>query len=288
VTHDTHPRLDPAPAHPLLPAFARVRGRRAETADTFTLTLEPPPGRPGLAAFRPGQFNMLYAFGVGEAAISTSGDPARTDCVVHTVRAVGSLTRALQRLGPGDEVGLRGPYGSAWPLEEARGHDVVLVSGGIGLAPLRPALYHLLRHRPDYGRVVLLHGSRTPADLLFGDELQAWQSRPDLQVLATVDRGDPGWDGPVGVVTTLMARAKFDPGRAFGLTCGPEVMMHFVLREFERLGVPAGRLYVSLERNMQCAVGVCGHCQLGPAFVCMDGPVFRADRIRPFLTIPEA
>jgi NAD(P)H-flavin reductase len=274
--------------HPLLPAFARVVEKHAETADTFTLTLEPPPDRPQLGEFRPGQFNMLYAFGVGEAAISISGDPAAGDRIVHTIRAVGSVTRALERLGPGDSVGLRGPYGSAWPLEASRGHDVVLVTGGIGLPPLRPALYHLLRHRRHYGRVVLVHGARTAADLVYRDELAAWQARADLQVLITVDRGDPSWRGAVGVVTTQLARAAFDPARAFGLTCGPEVMMHFVLREFERLGVAGDRLYLSLERNMQCAVGGCGHCQLGPAFVCLDGPVFRANRIRPFLGVAEA
>jgi NAD(P)H-flavin reductase len=280
----TEPRLE----HPLLPAFARVVGRRRETADTFTLTLEPPGDRPALASFRPGQFNMLYVFGVGEAAISMSGDPTRTDRIVHTIRAVGSVTQALDRLGPGDEVGLRGPYGSAWPLEAARGHDVVLVTGGLGLPPLRPVLYHLLRHRGDHGRVILLHGARTPADLLFRDEWEDWQKRADLRALVTVDRGDPSWEGSVGLVTTLFSRVEFDPARTIGMTCGPEVMMRFVLREFERHGVPAERIYLSLERNMQCAVGVCGHCQLGPAFVCADGPVFRADRIRPFLYIAEA
>jgi NAD(P)H-flavin reductase len=278
------PRLE----HPLLPAFARVVERRRETADTFTLALEPPRERPAVAAFRPGQFNMLYVFGVGEAAISTSGDPAQTDRIIHTVRAVGSVTRALDRMGPGSEVGLRGPYGSAWPVEAARGHDVVLVAGGIGLAPLRPVLYYLLRHRGDYHRVVLLHGSRTAADLIYRDELESWQKRADLRALVTVDRSDPSWGGSVGLVTTLFARVEFDPARTIGMTCGPEVMMRFVLREFERQGVAADRVYVSMERNMQCAVGGCGHCQLGPAFVCADGPVFRADRIRPFLHIVEA
>ncbi len=274
--------------HPLLPVFARIAGRRQETADTFTLTLEPPAARLALATFRPGQFNMLYLFGVGEAAISTSGDPARTDRIAHTIRAVGSVTHALDRLGPGDEVGLRGPYGSAWPLEAARDHDVVLVSGGIGLAPLRPVLYHLLRRRGDYRRVILLHGSRPPADLLYRDEWETWQKRDGLRALVTVDRGDPSWGDSVGLVTTLFPRVEFDPARTIGMTCGPEVMMRFVLREFERQGVAAERVYLSMERNMQCAVGGCGHCQLGPAFVCADGPVFRADRIRPFLHLVEA
>jgi len=273
---------NPAPA-PQVPAVARVRAVRRDTADTFTLTLDPPsPNRD----VRPGQFNMLYAFGVGEAAISVSGD-VDDPAIVHTVRAVGSVTRALQRLRPGDAVGLRGPYGSAWPLDEAAGKDVVVVAGGIGLAPLRPAVYHLLRHRDRYGRLALLYGARCPGDVLYGDEFDDWRRR-GLDVLATVDRGDPTWRGPVGLVTALFSRLDLAPDATFGLVCGPEVMMRFVQREFEKRGVPDDRVYFTLERNMHCAVGFCGHCQFGPAFVCMDGPVFRYDRIRHFFSIREA
>jgi NAD(P)H-flavin reductase len=265
-----------------------VQNYYADNQDTFTLTLEPPTSGAGTYAFGPGQFNMLYVFGVGEAPISLSGDPADTAALVHTIRAVGPVTDALGRLRPGDRLGLRGPFGSCWPLEAARGCDVVLVSGGIGLAPLRPAIYHLLRHRKDYGRVILLQGARTPRDLIYAEELARWSGRADFRVLITVDQADEYWHGHVGVVTRLFTRAEFDPQRTVGLMCGPEVMMRFALQEFAERGVSEDRLYVSLERNMHCAVGFCGHCQFGPTFVCMNGPVFRYDQVRTFFHIREA
>lgn len=273
------------PRPPMVPEVLRVRACQRETHDTFTLSLAPPSS--GFAAL-PGQFNMLYVFGVGEAAISLSGDCADSGAILHTIRAVGSVTNALARLGAGDAVGVRGPFGSAWPVEPARGQDVVIVAGGIGLAPLRPVLYHLARHRSDYGQVVLLYGARTPGDVLFGSELEQWQAAGRMQVLVTVDRGDDSWRGSIGLVTALFPRVKLDPARTIGLICGPEVMMRFVQREFEKREVDDDRLYVSLERNMHCAVGFCGHCQLGPEFVCMDGPVFRYDRIKPFFNTREA
>jgi NAD(P)H-flavin reductase len=286
------PTARSAPHGPLVPEFVPVRGYHEETHDTFTLSLAPVGGQNlstgGLRGFLPGQFNMLYVFGVGEVPISMSGDAADTGALVHTIRAVGSVTNALAKLRPGDMVGMRGPYGSSWPLEQARGHDVVIVSGGIGLAPLRPAIYHLLRNRNDYGRVVLLHGVRTPEDLLFAEELEAWQRRDDFQVLVAVQQAGESWQGRVGVVTALFPHAVFDPERTIGLMCGPEVMMRFTIREFDQRGVPHDQLYVSLERNMQCAVGFCGHCQFGPSFVCMDGPVFRFDRIEAFFEVREA
>jgi NAD(P)H-flavin reductase len=268
----------------LSPTFVRVRSYQRETHDTFTLDLEPPAGW----SFRPGQFNMLYAFGVGEVPISMSGAAADTTVIRHTIRAVGAVTRALGKMEPGTSIGLRGPFGSGWPLDQARGHDVVLISGGIGLAPLRPAIYHLLQHRSDYGRLILLHGARTPDDLLYRDELEAWTKRPDFQVLVTVDRASAGWRGAIGVVTQLFPQILFEPMRTIGLMCGPEVMMRFTQFEFEKRGVGLDRLYVSLERNMQCAIGQCGHCQFGPSFVCLDGPVFRLDVIRRFWEVREA
>jgi NAD(P)H-flavin reductase len=271
---------------PMLPSMVRVHSIRRETHDTFTLVLDPPEGRP--FAFLPGQFNMLYGFGLGEVAISLSGDPAEATHLIHTIRAVGSVTRGLARLGIDDKIGVRGPFGSSWPMEDSRGSDVVVVTGGIGLAPLRPALYHLLRHRTDYARVFLLYGARTPADVLYRSDLQRWRERGDIEVLLTVDRGDPSWRESVGLVTTLMDRAGFRPDRTIGMICGPEVMMKFTIAEFENRGVSAERLYITMERNMQCAVGFCGHCQFGPNFVCMDGPVFRYDRIRSFFEVREA
>ena len=278
----------PAPTlEPFLPIPYQVAGRRRETGDTVTLRLRPPEGRP--PAFQPGQFNMLYLFGIGEVPISISGVHPRSGDLEHTVRAVGAVTRALTRLRKGDAVGVRGPFGRGWPLEEAKGHDILILAGGIGLAPLRPALQHILAHRSAYGRVALLYGARTPADLLYPAEVEHWRGRLDLQVFVTVDRGDEDWRGHIGVVTTLlpMAERLMDLRRAFVLTCGPEVMMRVAARELEARGVSPERIFLSLERNMKCAVGFCGHCQFGPVFICRDGPVFPLRRVRPLLEVRE-
>lgn len=271
----------------MVPAVAEVVDYWEETHDTFSLRLRPPAAEPAMGRFRPGQFNMLYLFGVGEVPISMSGDPIDENAIVHTIRAVGSVTNGLAQIRPGERLGLRGPFGSSWPTDIARGRDVVVVTGGIGLAPLRPLIYHLLRFRKDFGRIVLLYGARTPRDLLYGSELEAWRDRGDIQVLVTVDHAEPSWHGSVGLVTSLLGLADFDAQQAIGMTCGPEVMMRFVLEAFEKRGVGDDRLYLSLERNMQCAVGFCGHCQFGPNFVCMDGPVFRYDRIKSFFQVRE-
>jgi NAD(P)H-flavin reductase len=273
-------------AAPMQPEPFEVRHVAKETDDTFTLTLRPVAGtraRP----FAPGQFNMLYVFGVGEVPISISGDPARPELLVHTIRAVGATTRALQRLRKGDWVGVRGPFGTAWPVAEARGHDVVLIAGGIGLAPLRPAIYHLLLHRPLYGRVVILYGARTPHDMLYAKQLRDWRSRFDVEVEVSVDRATVEWQGAVGVVTKLVQRSPFDPQSALAFICGPEVMIRYAAIALQQRGVPEPAIYVSMERNMKCAVGLCGHCQFGPFFVCKDGPVFRYDRIQRFFGMRE-
>jgi NAD(P)H-flavin reductase len=275
-----------AGADPMLPEPFVVRQAARETGDIFTLTLEPA-GGPAPFAFLPGQFNMLYVFGVGEVPISVSGDPARPEVLVHTIRAAGTVTRAMQKLQKGDQVGVRGPYGTAWPMEEACGHDVVIVAGGIGLAPLRPALYHVLLHREQYGRVVLLYGARTPRDLLYPKELRQWRARFDVEVDVTVDRATAEWQGSVGVVTRLIDRAPFDPESALALVCGPEIMIRFVAAHLRQRGVADRNVYVSMERNMKCAVGLCGHCQFGPLLVCRDGPVLRHDRTLPFLGMRE-
>jgi len=249
-----------------------VRRVRRELRDTWTLELDPG-GPEETAPFRPGQFNMIYAFGVGEVAISISGDPARPDSLVHTVRSVGAVTRAITSVKKGGVLGLRGPFGSAWPMAEAEGRDVVVIAGGLGLAPLRPVMYAVRAARERYGRVVLLVGARTPADLLFGRGLERWRGRFDVEVRVTVDAATPDWKGEVGLVTALIARAGFDPAGTTAFVCGPEVMMRFVAADLVHRGVPAAAIHLSLERNMKCAVGVCGRCQLGPAFVCKDGPV---------------
>jgi NAD(P)H-flavin reductase len=259
---------------------------RKETYDTFTLELDPPPSANGFA-FAPGQFNMVYVPGVGEVPISISGDPGKPQTLVHTVRSVGTATQKMCARGRGGVLGIRGPFGSSWPVEEAAGNDVVIVCGGIGLAPLRPALYYIMAHRQKYGRVVLLYGARTPEDLLYKLELPKWRGQFDLQVEVTVDSATAGWRGNVGVVTTLIPPARFDPESAVAMVCGPEVMMRFTLLELEGRGVPAENTFISMERNMKCAVGFCGHCQFGPTFICKDGPVFRYDQVQTIFATRE-
>jgi NAD(P)H-flavin reductase len=271
---------------PMVPSPFRLRRVRRETRDTLTLELEPADSADGFL-FAAGQFNMVYAFGVGEVPISISGSPARPETLVHTVRSVGTVTRAICKLGKGGLLGVRGPFGSHWPVEEAVGSDVVLVAGGIGLAPLRPVLYYLLSNREKYGRIVLVYGARMPQDLLYRLELEKWRGHFDLDVEVTVDTAPAGWRGNVGVVTTLIPGARFDPLNTVAMVCGPEVMMRFTTRELEVRGVGPENIFISMERNMKCAVGFCGHCQFGPNFVCRDGPVFRYDQVQPFLAERE-
>jgi NAD(P)H-flavin reductase len=270
----------------MLPAAWRVRRRHRETHDVYSLELQPP-GESGRFVFAPGQFNMLYLFGQGEVAISISGDPGRRDMIAHTIRAVGPITTGLGKLRRGDAVGVRGPFGAGWPVDVARGGDVIIVAGGVGLAPLRPAIFHLLSHRSDYGKISVLYGTRTPQDLLFARQLERWRGRFDLDLEVTVDTAGADWSGDVGVVTTLVPRVQADAARAVGFICGPEVMMRFTVRALMARGVSPDRLFLSMERNMKCAIGFCGHCQFGPAFVCKDGPVFRYDRIGSWFAVRE-
>ncbi len=275
-----------SPAQSMVPVPVRVAGARRETADTWTLALEPP-AVGGAWRFRPGQFNMLYAFGVGEVPISISGSASRGRTLLHTVRAVGAVSSALARTKRGGAIGLRGPYGSAWPVEEAAGSDVVIAAGGLGLAPLRPALRALIDARGRYGKVIVLYGARRPEEILFRRELEAWRARLDLEVEVTVDHATSDWRGHVGVVTTLVQRAAFDPANTVAMLCGPEVMMRFTVAALVRAGVDEERIHLSMERNMQCAIGQCGHCQLGADFVCRDGPVFSYARLRERLALRE-
>lgn len=273
-----------APRGAMTPVPYRVVRRCPETADTWTLALEPL--RDSVVP-RPGQFDMLYALGVGEVPISTSGDPARHGHLTHTIRAVGAVTERLCASEPGAIVGVRGPFGTTWPLDEAAGGDLVLVAGGIGLAPLRPAVLDVLSRRGAFGSVSVLVGARTPGDLLFRDDLEQWRGRFDLDVDVTVDVADPDWRGRVGVVTTLLPRAAFDPERTSAFVCGPEIMMTYAARALLDRGVPRERIWVSMERNMHCGLGHCGHCQLGPYLICRDGPVFRLDAVERFAEVRE-
>jgi len=267
---------------PMLSQVYVVSEVSKETPDTFTLTLSPDKGSNG-SSFQPGQFSMLWVFGVGELPISISGDPAKHDRLVYTVRSVGQATNALVTRAAGDGVGVRGPFGKGWPVEKARGRDVIIVAGGIGLAPLRPVIYEVLNHRDDYGRLVVLYGARSPRDLLYRKELATWARQKETQVLITVDYGGMSWRGHVGVVTTLFKYARLKTSRSIAMVCGPEIMMRFVTRELESHGLSRQDIYLSMERNMKCAVGFCGHCQYGPHFICKDGPVFPYEELRPML-----
>lgn len=282
---DNDALLGAARPDPFLPQIYKVARIRRELAGTVTLDLVAQSGaRP---SFAPGQFNMLYAFGVGEAAISLSGDPVECGAFVHTVRAVGATTSALTKLEAGAMLGVRGPFGAGWPVREAEGCDIVIVAGGLGLAPLRPAIYAILANRARYGRVSVLIGSRNPKELLYRREIERWRRRLDVELDVTVDHAGADWRGNVGVVPSLIPRAGFEPHDAIALVCGPEIMMRFSVAALRERGVAAEHIYLSMERNMKCAIGLCGHCQFGPDFICKDGPVMRYDRIERFFAVRE-
>jgi NAD(P)H-flavin reductase len=278
----------PAPvtgADPLIPRVARIGARRRETGDVFTLEIEP--DGPGGGVFAAGQFNMLTAFGVGEVPISLSGDPGDPTRLIHTIRDVGAVTAALGRLKKGGLIGLRGPFGRGWPMEAAAGRDVVLVAGGVALAPLRPALYRLLAERERYGNVTLLYGARSPNDILYRRELEKLRRRFDVDIEVTVDHAVSEWHGHVGVVTTLIPRAAIKPSNTVAFICGPEVMTRFTIMALREAGVADDAIHIAMERNMKCAAGFCGRCQFGGDFVCRDGPVFPYARVRPILHLKE-
>lgn len=237
--------------------------------------------------FEPGQFNMLYVPGCGEAAISMSSDLETSGgLLVHTIRNVGNVTRATSRLKVGDVVGIRGPFGTSWPLDTIKGMDVVIACGGIGLPPLRGAIYRIIRNRASYGKITLLYGARTPRDLMFPAEYEAWKNA-DIDMQVTVDRGDDSWTGRVGVVPMWFYHFRVDPHRSAVLTCGPEIMMRFVIYEALARRIPSEQIYISLERNMKCGQGACGHCQQGPYFICKDGPVFPFRALESIFNVEE-
>lgn len=268
-----------APASAALPAVMQVVEARRELGDTVTLI--------GAMAypFAPGQFSMLSAFGVGEAPISLSGDPAEPGRPRHTIRAVGAVSAALARAAAGSRIGVRGPFGTPWPLEAARGADVLILSGGLGLAPLRPLILHLLARAGHCRRIALIHGARTPDAILFRDDLARWAKAMPVKV--TVDRAAPDWTGDVGVVPRLIGPGDVDPDRTTAFVCGPEVMMRFTAARLAELGVPDERVFLSLERHMACGHGLCGRCQLGPLLLCRDGPVVSYARVRAALAVRE-
>ena len=266
-----------------VPQLGYVRGRRNDGPGVWTLDIEMADGAP--CHFAPGQFNMLTAFGVGEAAISISGAPGG-ERLIHTIRDVGPVSHALANLAPGDPIGVRGPFGVGWPMATP-GSDVLIIAGGLGLAPLRPSIYDILARRDAFGAVTLLYGSRRPEDIVFHAEVETWRREKKINIELTVDHAGVDWRGHVGVVTGLLPRVQLDPSRAIALLCGPEVMMRFVGAALTEQGLDATKIFVSMERNMKCAIGHCGHCQLGPTFICRDGPVFTYERMRPLMSVKE-
>jgi len=284
ITAPTTPLLNTPPmfAHP-----ARVTAIKDEAYAIATYEIEfEADDLKERYAFRAGQFNMVYLPNIGEVPISLSSDPAETDVMGHTIRYAGNVTRAISRLRIGDTVGIRGPYGTAWPLERIHGNDVCIVTGGIGLAPLRPVIYHIINNRSDYGRVYLLYGARTPIDMLYTEQFEDWEAH-GIEIHQTVDRADESWKGHVGVVPMMFYHLRLNPKKTTVLTCGPEIMIHFVIFEALARRIPKEQIYVSMERNMKCGVGLCGHCQFGPTFVCKEGPVFAYATIEPFFGVED-
>lgn len=272
----------------LLPSWAEVVKIAPEAEGVSTLSLKfIDPDVQKHYSFKPGQFNMLYVPGYGEAAISMSSDMESAGGLLqHTIRHIGNVTRATSHLKTGDVVGVRGPFGSSWPLETIEGMDLVIACGGIGLPPLRGALYHIIRNREKYGKVTLLYGARTPKDLLYPGEYDGWRSANiDMQI--TVDRGDEEWSGRVGVVPMWFYQFRVDPRKTVVLTCGPEIMMRFVIYEALARRISTDQIFVSLERNMKCGQGACGHCQQGPYFICKDGPVFPFSKLESIFNVEE-
>jgi len=271
----------------LAPYWAQVREIIEETKDVSTFWLEfIDKELHKKYSFTPGQFNMLYLPGYGEAAISISSDPQRPELIGHTIRFVGNVTYATSRLHVGQTIGLRGPFGTAWPLDAYKGSDIVIAAGGIGLAPLRPVIRQIINNRDEYGRVVILYGARSPQDLLYTSEYTEWEDNR-IKVMPTVDRADKSWDGQVGVVPMLFYRLQFDIENTVVFSCGPEIMMRFVVFEGLARRIDPERIYLSLERNMKCGQGFCGHCQYGPYFICKEGPVYRFDQLEPFFNLED-
>lgn len=263
----------------MIPEMYIIKKVRKETEDTFTIYLAAAEGDTSFP-FKPGQFNMLYVHGCGEVPISICGDPNKPDKLIHTIRVVGDVTRAIRRLQTGDMLGVRGPYGSHWPVEKAEGRDIIVVAGGIGLAPLRPVVYHVLNNREKYKRISILYGTRMPSDIIFQKELESLRGRFDVDLYVTVDRSDKNWMGNVGVVTTLIKNANFNPANTTAFLCGPEIMMRYAAITLQQNELTPENMYVSLERNMKCGIGLCGHCQYTGKIICKDGPVFNYDSVK--------
>jgi NAD(P)H-flavin reductase len=274
-------------SHPMIPHWAELVEIQPEAPGVSTYWIKfQDPVIQDTYFFNPGQFNILSVPGYGEAAISISSDTQDLETVGHTVRLAGNVTNAIARLKVGDTVGVRGPFGSFWPIEEHTGKDIYIAAGGIGLPPLRPVIYHIMKNRANYGEVVVLYGARTPQDLQFKGEYETWR-KADINVMVTVDRADDRWEGTVGVVPLMFYHLRMKPNTSVAYTCGPEIMMRFVVYEALARRLTEEHVYVSFERNMKCGFGSCGHCQLGPFFVCKDGPIFSYKQLRPYFNVED-
>ena len=272
ITNRTYPSMTDE-LQIFLPEMARIIQIVQLTALEKLFTIELPAGRS--LDHRPGQFVEVSFLGVGEAPISISSSPSRSNGIFEMcVRKAGDVTGALHRLMPGDRIGIRGPYGHGFPIEHFRGKDMLFAPGGLGLAPARSLINQVLDERAQFGRVIILYGGRTPSELLFKDELKRWGERDDVELYLTVDRGDETWDGHIGVITTLFKDISINPRNTVAVTVGPPVMYRFVLMELLGKGIPEGNIWLSLERRMKCGVGKCGHCQINNIYTCQSGPVF--------------
>jgi NAD(P)H-flavin reductase len=273
----------------LIPFEAEILSRKKEASGIYTFRIKILNSHIRRNfQFQPGQFNMIYLFGAGEIPISIVSDPDDPELLDHTVRVVGGVSEKMSRMKKGDRLGLRGPFGSAWPLRHSEGKDLVLITGGLGCAPVVSVIQYVMKRRKKYKSLKILHGIKAPGDLLYRERIAKWEKIPDTEVFITVDRPDRRWKGHVGLVTRLFEKVRLDPENGVVLMCGPEVMMRFAVKELRHIGFKEQDLYLSLERNMKCAVGICGHCQLGPTFVCREGPVFSYDRIRHWFSIKGA
>lgn len=269
--------------NPMIPVPFVISKIKRENKDTFTIELE----TPNKFEFKAGQFNMLYLFGVGEVAISISGDQNKTDKLVHTIRNVGTVTNRISNLKKNDVLGVRGPFGSSWKIENFHQKDIFIIAGGLGLAPVRPIIYYIINNRNKFNKVTILYGTKKPSEIIFEKELHKWKSKFDIDLKIIVDKPDSNWKGNTGLITTLIKDLNIDPNKSIAMICGPEIMMKFSAIEMENKGVNPQNIYLSMERNMKCAIGLCGHCQYGSKFICKDGPVFSYLEIKHLLDIWE-
>jgi len=270
-----------ASRNPFLPYIATVKEviEETPTIKTFRVVIDDPAEREAFR-FEPGQVAQLSVFGVGEATFVINSPPTRTEYLQFSVMRVGEVTTKLHELQPGDKIGVRGPLGNWFPYEDMKGKDILFIGGGIGMAPLRTLLLFMLDNRSDYGHITLLYGARSPQDLCYKEELKEWERREDLELVLTVDREFPDWEGRVGLVPNVLKELAPSPEGKVAITCGPPIMIRFTLQALAELGFGDDQVVTTLERRMKCGVGLCGRCNIGPRYVCKDGPVFTLRQLK--------